>query len=150
MLDEEVWDAKASLRAAPDMPESSYSGNASSCMSKPLGGDAPEPKTFTSSFCTELTMPYKLRRLATGLPWFDLSKFIVASLRFRAPAVGSMEESLLESSDFRNGNGEGSARSDFTLCRVDLSTVLRGTERLGVSLMPLLFSWSKNLGPLGE
>lgn len=72
-------------------------------MSKPLGGDAPEPKTFTSSVCTEFTMPYKLRRLATGLPWFDLSKFIVASLRFRTPAVGGMGESLIESKVFRNG-----------------------------------------------
>lgn len=84
------------------MPESSYSGKASSCMSKPLGGEPPEPKTFTSPVCTELTIPCKLRRLATGLPWFDLSKFIVASLRFRAPAVGGMEESLIGSRVFRN------------------------------------------------
>ena len=84
------------------MPDSSYSGNASSCISKALGGDALEPKMLRSSVCTELMIPCKLRRLATGLPLFDRSKFIVASLRFKAPVVGIMGESVAESNAFKN------------------------------------------------
>jgi hypothetical protein len=135
------------------MPVSSYSGKASSCISKALGGDAFEPKMLKSSVCTELVMPCKLRRFATGLPLFERSKFIVASLRFKAPVVGIMGEMLVEPSAFRNEDREASARSNCTLCRVDLSIAFRGEERLGVLsmllLLLLLFSCPANLG-LGE
>ena len=96
------------------------------------------PKMFSSSPWPRLEIPCKLRRFATGLPWLGWSRFMVASLRFNAPVVETMQDSLLLSSAFRNEYWEAAPdTSRCTLWRAVFSRFLRGVEP---SEFPLLFS----------
>lgn len=89
---------------------------------------------FWSSFWPSAEIPCKLRRLATGLSWLGWSRFIVASLRFSDPLLGTIELSLLVSSDLRKAICTDPETSSGRLRRFS------GLEVIGLDAPSALFS----------